>query len=277
MSSLSGGGEALEIIPPMTTTPIRKKTRTARTQRQHKAKRYFVNGGVMGDNVDEETKRQWWEARLDRLENSYDLILGNRGGGDENDGGSDFEADSDSSESESGSDMDDLDEKGRAESLKMKKAKAVAKKKKANKAKSAKAKAKKEKATKKKGGAKAKKTKTGGSSSLLEDGDWQRVMSLSTALLECRDSIAVERYIRADAVEKEPIYPSRHFCPVTALPGIYRDKRSGIRFSGSEALEQLREREPPWMTGAGGGGDACYYEACKTLKRYYNVSGADNE
>ena len=79
----------------------------------------------MGDGVDEDTRRQWWEARLDRLEQSYDLKLGNTA--EDGDGaGSDFEADSDDESVESGSDDEDSAAAKKKKAAK-KKAKAKAK------------------------------------------------------------------------------------------------------------------------------------------------------
>ncbi|KAL3798720.1 hypothetical protein HJC23_004471 [Cyclotella cryptica] len=60
-------------------------------------------------------------------------------------------------------------------------------------------------------------------------------------------------------------YPPRKFCPVTGLLGEYTDPKSGISYSSLSALEQIRERAPPWMNVANGG-TASYWEAVNTLK-----------
>lgn len=60
-------------------------------------------------------------------------------------------------------------------------------------------------------------------------------------------------------------YPSRKFCPVTGLFGEYTEPKSGIPYANLRALEQIRERHPPWMN-AGSGGTAGYWEAVKSLR-----------
>jgi hypothetical protein len=46
--------------------------------------------------------------------------------------------------------------------------------------------------------------------------------------------------------------PQRPYCPVTGLPGVYREPKSGLCYANDRALEQIRERAPPWrnLTGA---------------------------
>jgi len=63
--------------------------------------------------------------------------------------------------------------------------------------------------------------------------------------------------------DKLGCYPSPKFCPVTGLIGIYTDPKTRIPYATLEALEQIRERPPPWMNL---GGSAAYYEACKSLR-----------
>jgi len=60
-------------------------------------------------------------------------------------------------------------------------------------------------------------------------------------------------------------YPARKFCPVTGLFGEYTDPKSGIPFATLPALEQIRERAPPWMS-QNYGGSASYWEAIRSLK-----------
>ena len=57
--------------------------------------------------------------------------------------------------------------------------------------------------------------------------------------------------------------PSRKFCPVTGMDGIYTDPKSGIPYANLKALEQIRERPPPWMTL---GGNVAYHEAAKSIR-----------
>ena len=57
--------------------------------------------------------------------------------------------------------------------------------------------------------------------------------------------------------------PARKFCPVTGLLGTYTDSKTGIPYSNLSALEQIRERPPPWMNASG---SAAYHEAVKSLK-----------
>jgi len=97
-------------------------------------------------------------------------------------------------------------------------------------------------------------------------------------------SVLVEEAGRADSVARgyvdaavrrrgtgptadRPSYPARKFCPVTGLFGIYTEPKSGIPYATLSALEQIRERSPPWMSAAsGGGGVASYWEAVKSLQ-----------
>ena len=57
--------------------------------------------------------------------------------------------------------------------------------------------------------------------------------------------------------------PARKFCPVTGMEGIYTEPKSGIPFANLKALEQIRERPPPWMTL---GGNIAYHEAVKSIR-----------
>lgn len=58
---------------------------------------------------------------------------------------------------------------------------------------------------------------------------------------------------------------SRKYCPVTGLFGIYTEPKSGIPYANLKALEQIRERAPPWMN-LGSSGNATYFETVKTLR-----------
>ena len=57
--------------------------------------------------------------------------------------------------------------------------------------------------------------------------------------------------------------PPRKFCPVTGLLAKYTEPKSGMGYSTMRALDQIRERPPPWLilTGA-----AAYFEATKSIR-----------
>ncbi|KAL7563333.1 hypothetical protein ACA910_017809 [Epithemia clementina (nom. ined.)] len=76
------------------------------------------------------------------------------------------------------------------------------------------------------------------------------------------DSMARE-FIQAEATldESEQV-PSRKFCPVSGLEALYTEPKSGLPYSTLRALEQIRERPPPWMTL---GGAAAYMESVKSI------------
>ena len=61
-------------------------------------------------------------------------------------------------------------------------------------------------------------------------------------------------------------YPSRKFCPVTGLYGEYTEPKTGISYATLSALEQIRERVPPWMNVGNNSGNASYWEAVKSLQ-----------
>ena len=90
--------------------------------------------------------------------------------------------------------------------------------------------------------------------------------SLASILLEEAsrpDGVAIH-YLGAES--KPPpmgTRPKRKYCPVTGLLGVYTEPKSGIPYSNLEALEQIRERAPPWMNR---GGSAAYSEAMRSLK-----------
>lgn len=91
-----------------------------------------------------------------------------------------------------------------------------------------------------------------------------KARSLASILIEeanRTDSVA-KQYVNA-AVKSKPNVKPRKFCPVTGLPGIYVDPKSGIPYASLTALDQIRERAPPWMNSAGAGS---YWEACRTLR-----------
>jgi hypothetical protein len=93
--------------------------------------------------------------------------------------------------------------------------------------------------------------------------------SLASILIEesGREDGIVKQYLEAEARPKSSSQrrPRRKFCPVTGLEGIYTDPKSGISYANLEALEQLRERLPPWLTGFSGG-SAAYHDTIKSLR-----------
>lgn len=80
----------------------------------------------------------------------------------------------------------------------------------------------------------------------------------------------LQQYLNAEAIrpsnDSKALYPKRKFCSVTGLEGLYKDPKTGIYFASLTALEQLRERTPPWISGMGNVGTATYYEAVRSLK-----------
>jgi YL1 nuclear protein C-terminal domain len=79
-----------------------------------------------------------------------------------------------------------------------------------------------------------------------------RTLSSSTGTLEDQSTWQSQRPL-----------PRRKFCPVTGLFGQYTEPKSGIPYASLRALEQIRERAPPWMTLSG---TASYYEAVKSIR-----------
>mmetsp|Transcript_21233 Transcript_21233/g.30388 ORF Transcript_21233/g.30388 Transcript_21233/m.30388 type:complete len:232 (-) Transcript_21233:23-718(-) len=95
-------------------------------------------------------------------------------------------------------------------------------------------------------------------------------------------SILIEEANRSDSTAKQYVaaavqqygstktgaitpYPPRKFCPVTGLFGVYTEPKSQIPYANLKALEQIRERAPPWMNTTSSG-TATYLEAIKTLR-----------
>lgn len=75
---------------------------------------------------------------------------------------------------------------------------------------------------------------------------------------------AARAFLAAEArVPEDQQLPRRKFCPVTGLEGIYTEPKSGIPYSSMKALEQIRERAPPWMSLNGA---AAYHEAVKSIE-----------
>ena len=122
-----------------------------------------------------------------------------------------------------------------------------------------------------KGKAGGRKRKAGGKAKAGEMEKRFKPRSLASILIEesGRSDGVVKEYIDAEA---RPIkgnamgrYPKRKFCPVTGLFGVYTDPKSRIPYANLEALEQLRERHPPWLN-TYSGGSAAYHDAIKSLR-----------
>lgn len=96
-----------------------------------------------------------------------------------------------------------------------------------------------------------------------------KARSLTSILIEesGREDSTLKQYLEAEAIPKTKasIRPRRKFCPVTGLEGIYTDPKSGVSYANLEALEQLRERAPPWTTGLSGG-TAAYHDTLRSLR-----------
>ena len=56
--------------------------------------------------------------------------------------------------------------------------------------------------------------------------------------------------------------PRRPFCPVTGSPGLYREPKSGLYYANDRALDQIKERAPPWSSLSG---SAAYRDVSKSL------------
>jgi len=86
-------------------------------------------------------------------------------------------------------------------------------------------------------------------------------------------SILTEEFSRFDGVAKPWLdneartrrqsLPTRKFCPVTGMEGIYTEPRTGIPYATLKALEQINERPPPWMTLVG---SLAYHECVKSIR-----------
>jgi hypothetical protein len=90
---------------------------------------------------------------------------------------------------------------------------------------------------------------------------------LASILVEeaSREEGAARAFLDAEARLLNPNQqlPRRKFCPVTGLKGIYTEPKTEIPYASLKALEQIRERAPPWMTL---NGNPAYWEAAKSLR-----------
>ena len=90
--------------------------------------------------------------------------------------------------------------------------------------------------------------------------------SLATILVEeaNKDGGVAREFLAAEAhVKTTQQLPARKFCPVTGLEGIYREPRSNICYVNLSALEQIRERPPPWLNLTGA---VAFHEAVKSIR-----------
>ena len=93
-----------------------------------------------------------------------------------------------------------------------------------------------------------------------------KVRSMAAVILEeiNREDGVAKQWIDNEARAKpQQQLPVRKLCPVTGMEGIYTEPKSGISYANLQALEQIRERPPPWMTL---GGAVAYHEAVKSIR-----------
>jgi len=102
---------------------------------------------------------------------------------------------------------------------------------------------------------------------------WMKPRTMASILIEesARKDSIVKLYLDAEArpTESHVVYPTRKFCPVTGLMGLYVDPKSRIPYATMTALEQIQERIPPWMSSSGG--SATYYETVNSLRNNNNM------
>ncbi|KAL3931548.1 MAG: hypothetical protein SGBAC_011255 [Bacillariaceae sp.] len=90
--------------------------------------------------------------------------------------------------------------------------------------------------------------------------------SLATILLEemnQQDGVAqdwLNNEARDTSGRKQVV---RKMCPATGLFGIYTEPKSRIPYANLQALEQIRERPPPWMALSG---SLAYHEAVTSIR-----------
>ena len=118
-------------------------------------------------------------------------------------------------------------------------------------------------------GTKKKRPRKGAAKNKQSTAKYLRARSLGSILIEetSRSDSTAKQYVAAAVRRydnKAAPNPPRKFCPVTGLFGIYTEPKSQIPYANLKALEQIRERAPPWMNT--GSGNATYHEAVKTLK-----------
>jgi hypothetical protein len=85
-------------------------------------------------------------------------------------------------------------------------------------------------------------------------------------------SILMEETTRQDGIAQAFVLagltttklPTRPYCSVTGLPGLYREPKTGLSYANEAALEQIRERPPPWTTLSG---NAAYQDVVKSFQQ----------
>lgn len=100
-----------------------------------------------------------------------------------------------------------------------------------------------------------------------------KARSLASILIEestrgPKDGV-LQQYLDAEAARPKNCkaqYSKRKFCAATGLMALYKDPKSGIPYANLDALEQIQERPPPWISGFNNVGSATYYETVKSLK-----------
>jgi hypothetical protein len=81
---------------------------------------------------------------------------------------------------------------------------------------------------------------------------------------EARYNINNNNNNNGNGKSQQIILPARKFCPVTGMKGIYTEPKSGLPYANLNALEQVRERTPPWMNLSGS--IIAYNEAVKSIR-----------
>mmetsp|Transcript_1694 Transcript_1694/g.2235 ORF Transcript_1694/g.2235 Transcript_1694/m.2235 type:complete len:247 (+) Transcript_1694:73-813(+) len=217
---------------------VQKDTRrsSSRAKRREKARKAITHTGDEGDGGGEDVGNSLVESRLDALEESSSSVLGFGTVDDMNDDEEEYD------------ELEDL-EKGK--------------------------------------GSKGRRGKRKASSSKKQKNEFGQIpkrfkaKSLASVLIEesgrgLEDGI-LQQYLKAEAIpninnskNNKCRYPRRKFCPVSGLVGLYTDPKSGIPYANLTALEHIRERQPPWITGMSNNsmdtGSATYHEAVKSLK-----------
>lgn len=88
------------------------------------------------------------------------------------------------------------------------------------------------------------------------------VASILTEEFSRFDGVA-KPWLDSEARNRRQCLPTRKFCPVTGMEGIYTEPRTGIPYATLKALEQINERPPPWMTLVG---SLAYHECVKSIR-----------
>lgn len=99
---------------------------------------------------------------------------------------------------------------------------------------------------------------------LLEEAS--RDDGVAHAWLDGEARIAPNRSSKTNSINGTPQLsqiPMKKYCSVTGMEGIYTEPKSGLPYANLKALEQVRERPPPWMNL---GGSIAYHEAVKSIR-----------